>query len=67
MVVANLGTSLSRLVQAKQAQHLRRIEQNTRPQPQPVTPAEAPPGWYPDPHHLRWWDGYRWTGYVTSR
>jgi hypothetical protein len=29
----------------------------------------APPGWQPDPsglHHWRWWDGHRWTEYVSG-
>jgi hypothetical protein len=33
------------------------------------TGAVAPPGWQPDPagaHQWRWWDGERWTGYVSE-
>lgn len=29
----------------------------------------APPGWFPDPsgaHPLRWWDGNRWTGWISD-
>ncbi len=42
------------------------------PQPsQPSQPSQAmaPPGWQPDPagvHYWRWWDGQRWTEYVSG-
>jgi hypothetical protein len=33
------------------------------------SPGWAPPGWQPDPagiHYWRWWDGQRWTEYVSG-
>ena len=35
----------------------------------PWQPSVAPPGWQPDPagiHYWRWWDGQRWTDYVSG-
>jgi hypothetical protein len=32
-------------------------------------PAQAPPGWYPDPQYpnvLRWWSGHAWTEHTSS-
>jgi membrane protease YdiL (CAAX protease family) len=37
--------------------------------PQAASPAQAPPGWHPDPsgaNRWRWWDGTRWTEHVSS-
>lgn len=31
---------------------------------------QAPPGWHPDPHgrhQLRWWNGFRWSEYVSDQ
>lgn len=34
--------------------------------PQMPPPAGPPAGWYPDANgQTRWWDGVRWTGYVS--
>jgi uncharacterized protein DUF2510 len=36
----------------------------------PMSPAMAPPGWYPDSSgqsQMRWWDGARWTEYEWNR
>jgi hypothetical protein len=35
----------------------------------PPPPSAVPPQWSPDPfgrHHLRWWDGERWTEHVAD-
>ena len=40
------------------------------PPPAPLVARSAPPPeWLPDPtgrHHLRWWDGQRWTEHVAT-
>ncbi|WP_425296524.1 DUF2510 domain-containing protein [Nocardia cyriacigeorgica] len=35
--------------------------------PVPSAPTPAPPGWYPDPHHVaswRWWSGRAWADHT---
>ena len=40
------------------------------PVPVPISnPGMTPAGWYPDAsgqHHLRWWDGARWTDHTSD-
>jgi hypothetical protein len=33
----------------------------SRPHPPTAVPVAAPPGWYHDPTHLRYWTGNHWT------
>lgn len=38
-----------------------------RPLPEPIAPATAPAGWFPDPTgaaRYRWWDGTTWTEHI---
>jgi Type II CAAX prenyl endopeptidase Rce1-like/Protein of unknown function (DUF2510) len=40
-----------------------------RASPPGASPVLVPPGWQPDPsgvHYWRWWDGHRWTDYVSG-
>ncbi len=64
-----LIVGIARRSSARRAANLQAAPDGYVPHVPPPTPAEAPAGWFPDPHglhRLRYWDGATWTDHTAD-
>ena len=68
--IASALAAQSAVKQGGSAQAHDDLPATTAPVPPPPPPSAPPPSWGPDPtarHEMRYWDGGRWTEYVSDQ